>query len=239
MMSLRKVLLIAVGMLSVGLGIAGIFLPLLPTTPFLLLSAWCFARSSDRFYAWLMNHPALSIYIKSYLEKRGVPLKTKAIALVLLWTSISLSVFFVVSLLYVRLLLVLIASGVTIHILKLKTLSQKDENPAAVGQKERDRQAIELMLRLYCRDKHKPTQPLCTACQELLQYARLRLELCRHYPEKPACSKCPNPCYKPSRRQQMIDVMRYAGPRMLYTHPIVALRHLMALKRTSLAGKNS
>lgn len=226
MLSLKKVLLIAVGMLSVGLGVAGIFLPLLPTTPFLLLSVWCFARSSDRFYDWLMNHRVFRIYIRDYLEKRGVPLKTKALALALLWSSIAFSVISVVSLLYVRLLLVLVASVVTLHILKLKTLIPRGDAGLVSGQRARDRKAIELMLRLYCKSKHQPSNSLCSACRDLLEYAHGRLDHCKYYPRKIACSKCPSSCYKLSVRQEMREVMRYAGPRLLYTHPIVALRQL-------------
>jgi len=237
MLSLKKVLLIAVGMLSVGLGVAGIFLPLLPTTPFLLLSAWCFARSSDRFYDWLMNHRVFRIYIRDYLEERGVPLKTKALALALLWSSIAFSVISVVSLLYVRLMLVLVASVVTLHILKLKTLTRENAGHVS-GQRARDRKAIELMLRLYCKNKHQPSNSLCSACRDLLEYAHGRLDHCKYYPRKKACSKCASPCYKPSVRQEMREVMRYAGPRLLYTHPIVALRHLVASKCNLTTGQS-
>lgn len=86
-----RYLLLAVGWLSVALGVAGIFLPLLPTTPFLLLAAACFMRSSPRFYDWLVLHPRLGPWIADYLEGNGIPLKGKLYTLALMWASIGLS----------------------------------------------------------------------------------------------------------------------------------------------------
>lgn len=117
-----KYLLIAVGTLSVGLGFLGILLPILPTTPFLLLAAACYCRSSQRFYCWLINNRHLGQYIKNYREKKGMPLNLKIYIISLLWITILASVIFVVDLLVVRILLILIAVGVTVHILRIRTL---------------------------------------------------------------------------------------------------------------------
>lgn len=121
---LKRGLFVIAGTLSLFLGILGIPLPLLPTTPFLLLSAWCYAQSSRRFYFWLLNHRYFGEYIRDYREKGGVQKKVKISAIVLLWITISISAFFVISLWFVRLLLFAIAIGVTIHILSLKTLNK-------------------------------------------------------------------------------------------------------------------
>lgn len=110
------------GSISLGLGILGIPLPLLPTTPFLLLSAWLFARSSSRFYWWLMNHRYFGETIRNYREKGGVRSGVKAGAISLLWTTIAISAIFAVQLWWVRGILLLIAIGVTWHIASLKTL---------------------------------------------------------------------------------------------------------------------
>lgn len=115
-------LLIAAGSVSLALGVLGMFLPLLPTTPFLLLSAACYGKSSERFYRWLVNHRLFGAYIQNYLGRRGVPLQAKIYTLGVLWTTILISVAFAVRSLYGRVLLLAIATGVTIHILKLKTL---------------------------------------------------------------------------------------------------------------------
>ena len=119
-----RILLILAGTLFVGLGILGIFVPVLPTTPFLLLAAACYARSSQRFYGWLLNNKWFGNYIRSYLERKGVPLKIKALTITLLWITIGLSVAFAVQGFIIRLILVLIAIGVSIHIICIRTLKQ-------------------------------------------------------------------------------------------------------------------
>lgn len=120
--SVKKCLLIAVGSISVALGMLGVFLPLLPTTPFLLLAAACYVRSSDRFYEWLITHKYFGHHIKNYRDGHGIPLRAKIIALSMLWLTIGSSVIFFVPFLSVKILLLLIASGVTIHLLRIKTL---------------------------------------------------------------------------------------------------------------------
>jgi uncharacterized membrane protein YbaN (DUF454 family) len=104
---------------------AGVFLPLLPTTPFLLLAAACYARSSRRFQNWLMTNRLFGDYIGNYLARRGVPRKVKILSISLLWITIGCSVAFAVDALWARILLVVIAVGVTAHILSLHTLNRK------------------------------------------------------------------------------------------------------------------
>jgi uncharacterized membrane protein YbaN (DUF454 family) len=117
-----KGLLIGAGTLFVGLGLLGMFLPLLPTTPFLLLAAFCFARSSDRFYQWLMTNRLFGEYIRNYREGRGIALKHKVIALTLLWTTIGYAAWFLVPVWWGKAGLIAIAVGVTIHLVMVKTL---------------------------------------------------------------------------------------------------------------------
>lgn len=100
---------------------AGIFLPLLPTTPFLLLGAACYARSSDRFHDRLINHRILGEYIRNYRDHKAVKLKAKVAAITLLWATIGVSIF-LVGLLWVKVLLLAIAVGVTWHLLSLRTI---------------------------------------------------------------------------------------------------------------------
>lgn len=116
-----KYFMIFAGFVSIGLGTIGVFLPIIPTTPFLLLAAWLFLRSSDHFYNWLMNHKVFGKYIKDYLEEKGIRKGAKIFALSLLWPSIIVSSTFI-PLWVGRIILYIIATMVTIHILKLKTL---------------------------------------------------------------------------------------------------------------------
>ena len=128
--NLRKWVLIIIGSFFTGIGILGIFLPLLPTTPFLLLAAACYIRSSERFYNWLINNKWLGNYIKNYLEGKGVSLKAKVFSISFLWITIGYSAVFVVNIFSIRVILILIAIGVTIHLLSIRTLKQRkgDDN---------------------------------------------------------------------------------------------------------------
>ncbi len=113
-------MLVAAGFLFVGLGVVGAFLPLLPTTPFLLLAAACFARSSQRFYNWLVGNKWFGVYVRDYREGRGIPVRIKVVTIGALWVVIGLSAAFAVSSLIVRVILLLIAAAVTAHILSIK-----------------------------------------------------------------------------------------------------------------------
>ena len=114
-------LLIIAGSLLVGLGIIGIFVPMLPTTPFLLLAAACYARSSPKFYYWLLNNRWFGSYI-NYRQRKGIPLTIKIFTLALLWLTIETSAAFAAHSLTVRIILILIAVAVSVHILTIKTL---------------------------------------------------------------------------------------------------------------------
>ncbi len=116
---IKKGLWIFAGSLSLGVGIIGIFLPLLPTTPLLLLAAACYAKGSKRMHDWLLNNRWFGKYIKAYKEKKRIPVKTKAVSITFLWATLGYSILFVVSILIIRLLLLAIGVGVTLHILMI------------------------------------------------------------------------------------------------------------------------
>jgi uncharacterized membrane protein YbaN (DUF454 family) len=115
-----KILLNVIGIIAVVLAILGIFLPLLPTTPFLLLASACFIRGSARLHRWLLNNPLFGEYLRNIEEKKGIPLKSKVITLVLLWASLGFSIYTVSPLL--KGMLVAIGIGVSVWILHMKTL---------------------------------------------------------------------------------------------------------------------
>jgi len=116
-----KVVLIVSGTFFVALGVLGIFVPVLPTTPFLLVATFCYARSSERFLHWLLTNRWFGAYIKNYREGRGIPLREKLLTIVALWLSISFSFLYVVESWWGKLLLVAVAVGVTVHLLRIKT----------------------------------------------------------------------------------------------------------------------
>ena len=119
-----RYLLLTAGWASLVLGVIGIFLPVLPTTPFLLLSAACFVRSSRRLYLWLVGHPRLGPWIVDYLDGKGLPLKAKVYAIVLMWAGIGLSCY-LVPLLWARGFMLASAVLVSLYILTRPTLASR------------------------------------------------------------------------------------------------------------------
>ncbi len=117
-----KSLLIILGWFFVALGVIGIFLPVMPTTIFLIIAAACFARSSERFYNWLITNKYLGKFIRDYREHRGMPLRAKIIAILMLNIAIGYSALFAVDLVWVKILLFTIAIGVTVYLISLKTI---------------------------------------------------------------------------------------------------------------------
>lgn len=119
------------GIICVGLGAVGIVLPILPTTPFLLAAVGCFCKSSTRMYNWLLNNKWFGEYIKKYREGKGIPKKTKITALAVLWVTIGVSTIFFLNrllptqlVLPMQLIMVIVAVGVSIHILRLPTFKK-------------------------------------------------------------------------------------------------------------------
>jgi uncharacterized membrane protein YbaN (DUF454 family) len=110
-----------VGTICVILATIGIFLPILPTTPLLLLAAYFYARSSTRFYNWLMTNRWFGEYIRNYREGRGISMRNKLISWVFLWGTILYAAFFVAPHLWLKILLISIALSVTIHLARVKT----------------------------------------------------------------------------------------------------------------------
>ena len=92
--------------------------------------------------------------------------------------------------------------------------------------RRREARTLAAMLQIYCRAHHGGAM-LCAECQALRDYADVRLARCRFQDNKPTCANCPVHCYRPEAREQVRRVMRYAGPHMLWRHPILSLRHLM------------
>ena len=103
----------------------------------------------------------------------------------------------------------------------LRALRMSIESPRIA----REKRTIEVMVTIYCRAHHGAAGELCADCREVLDYAWRRLDRCPFGAEKPTCANCPIHCYKPAMKAKAKSVMRYAGPRMCYRHPLLALRH--------------
>lgn len=126
---MKRILYMTLGILCVILGTIGIFFPILPTTPLLLLAAWFFARSNQKFHDWLMNHPIHGKYIRDYLEKHAVKKSHRTKALIMLWSGMSLTMYLVRKPVVI-IILSIIGSLVTIHLLRLRVLPDTEfEDP--------------------------------------------------------------------------------------------------------------
>ena len=123
---MKNALLVVIGFISLSLGLVGIFLPVLPTTPFVLLSAGCFMKSSNRLYCWLTGHRTIGPYIDAWCRYRAVTVKSKIVSIVVLWSVMLCTIAFGVSSPWMRLGLVVIAVAVTIHLVLLKTLKGRE-----------------------------------------------------------------------------------------------------------------
>jgi uncharacterized membrane protein YbaN (DUF454 family) len=124
--SLIRSLFVVAGTICVCLGAIGIVLPVLPTTPFLLLAAACYMRGSERMHKWLLNNRWFGSYIKNYREGKGISAKGKFVSIVTLWVAISISVF-IVNIFLLHIALIIIATLVSIHIVKVPTYKKENE----------------------------------------------------------------------------------------------------------------
>lgn len=124
--SLKKAIYLTVGIISLAAGLVGVFLPVIPTTPFILLSAWCFFRSSERLFQWVVSNETLGPTIQNYHEGKGIPKNTKIRAVGMMWLTITLSVYFFISNTYLIAFLYIIAIGVSIYLYKLPTVKEQD-----------------------------------------------------------------------------------------------------------------
>ncbi len=123
--SLKKGIYLFVGAISLAAGVLGIFLPVLPTTPFILLSAWCFFRSSSKIYEWVISNERFGPTIENYQQGRGITKSTKIKAIVMMWLTISASVYFYIKNMYLIAFLYIIAIIVTVYLYRLPTLQSK------------------------------------------------------------------------------------------------------------------
>jgi len=135
---LTKTVYITAGILCVTAGVIGIVLPVLPTTPFLLLAAYFFARSSDRFLHWLLTNRWLGAYIRNYRAGLGMTALAKVFTITALWLSIGASIAFVIEAWWLKLILAAIGSGVTYHLLSINTYNPKQAQAALPKQQHED-----------------------------------------------------------------------------------------------------
>jgi len=132
---MKKYLYLTAGLLTLGTGVVGFFIPVLPTTPFLLLAAACFLKSSGKLYTWLTAHKVFGKYIENYIKYKAVSRNSKIVSITVLWAVISISIF-VSNSLHIKLFLAAVGIGVTCHLLLLKSLEKVLQKEKEVMRKE-------------------------------------------------------------------------------------------------------
>jgi len=117
-----------IGVLAVLLGVIGIFLPLLPTTPFILLAAACFARGSDRMHSWLLSHRLFGQLLRNYQAGRGIPARAKVLALAMMWPSLGYAMWRFDNA-WLRLVLLLVGACISVYLLRLPVCANRSQEP--------------------------------------------------------------------------------------------------------------
>ena len=120
----KRLIFVVFGSIFLFIGVIGVFIPILPTTPFLLLATACYLRGSERLHHWMINNSVFGDFIRNYIEGRGIRLTQKVSTLIFLWMMIIFSIFYVIDSFLLRILMFLIAMTVSVHIIVLPTLKQ-------------------------------------------------------------------------------------------------------------------
>lgn len=123
----KRILLIILGWFSLITGIIGIFLPLLPTTPLVLLAAWCFSKSSERFHQWLLEHKYFGPMLRDWQSSDGIPKRTRNRAILFMWLGMAISII-IVGRFWATLCLVIIGLAVSTYLLRMPTRSEPEKS---------------------------------------------------------------------------------------------------------------
>jgi len=217
---LYKTTFIALGLLSVSIGAIVRFVPGIPTTPFLLLALYCFNKSSDRLSLWLKNTYLYKKYLAEYVSNRAMSIKQKLSIQLIASTMMVISFITIDNLIFRVIMVMLFFIHHYFFIFRIKTY-----RPDMLAQKKG---TVHKMVSLYCRKNHQASvDNLCTECVGLLEYAYLRTESCPYIESKTSCSRCKTPCYSQEMRKRIRATMRWAGPRMLLYHPVLAIKYIL------------
>lgn len=228
-----NLILIVLGIISFILGVIGVVLPILPTTPFLLLAAFLFARSSNKFHQWLLGTNIYKKHIDLMINKKEMTFKSKVKTLAILTVIFTVGII-AAPIWHVKVFIIVIALGHYFYFtFKIRTIDEEknvDLTMYISKKREDEKEVIKKMIEIYCKgNKHKIDDgtEVCNECSKLLDYAHQRVDKCPFMETKTFCSACKVHCYKKDMKEQIRNVMKYSGPRMLFIDPGLTLKHAM------------
>lgn len=216
-----KILYITLAFLFLGLGLLGIAIPILPTTPFLLLASFFFAKGSEGFHKWFTSTKIYKKYLEEFISNRAMPLKKK-LCILLPVSAMLVTTFILIDSIYARIAIVLVI------IFKYYYFFNHIETTVDYDSKvNKEKKVVKLMIMIYCKGHkhHVHSDKVCQSCNDLIEYVDKRIELCPFMEAKSYCNNCRVHCYKANMRAQIKEVMRYSGSRMIFYHPIIAIDH--------------
>lgn len=120
-MTVKKITLLLLGFIFLGMGMIGIILPLVPTTPFLIVASLCFVRGSSKMNTWLLSHPIVGNYLRNYLDEKAIKKEHRIKTLLFLWSTLLISAF-LIDITVMKIFLVIIGATVSLHLMRLKTI---------------------------------------------------------------------------------------------------------------------
>lgn len=229
------------GILCLGLGSVGIVLPVLPTVPFYLATAFCFTKGSRRLHQWFVGTRLYEKYLDSYVRDRRMTIEAKIKLSATVTGVMAIGFLMMREVLFGRIVLAVVwLCHLFVVFFRIET------KPADMETKRvKEQQVVAKMIELYCIRKHgegkkggkakagrnaqtsREKGSVCEDCQRLTEYAVARSERCPFMENKTFCSNCRVHCYKPEMREKIRKVMRFSGPRMLLYHPVMAIWHLI------------
>lgn len=222
------------GFLTLGLGTAGVVLPVLPTVPFYMATVFCFTKSSPRLHKWFVGTKLYEKHLDSFVRDKTMTIGTKLRISVTVTTMMGISFLLMKNVPIGR---VVLAGAWVWHLwyffLHIETVKpEADILNRTEKKRKKEQRVVGEMIALYCHKQHGTDKRsgLCAECKELLSYAQTRSEKCPFMEEKTFCSNCRVHCYRADMRERIRAVMRFSGPRMLWYHPILALWHVISAK---------
>ena len=242
MSKINKFFWMILGIITLVLGTIGIVLPILPTVPFYLVTLFAFTKSSTKLHDWFVNSNLYKNHLDSFVEKKAMTLKTKLSIISMVTIVMGIGFICMSRVPIARIILVIVwICHIIYFAFRVDTITEDSENAdinKIESKRDHEKIIVSEMIQLYCRFNHKESSKdayeisgrkikLCPDCYELYSYAASRSDKCPFMEKKTFCSSCKVHCYEPSKRAQIKEVMKFSGPRMLFFHPILTIRHMI------------